>query len=366
MLLSFVMGLNCVYGGEVDQFTDREHFVDVTKKINSSVNDKIFSITDSLNSENGQNEKCDKERLYNTMEDVLDTEPASIIEKEIYNSKTFIGQIFSREKRVMAIPFEKSIYANITSEINFFTARGYSCCSAIVKIGNSLVGTDKISHFFTHGKLYFDRYVKAKQGLGTTDIEAEKKAIDLALLVGEEKEEGEWGKWSTGISSYGDRAANFGGFVFWRDVIDSGNPIIKCKNGKWEIARKFNFSDYVTDGWDEAINCSSYQDAKFAKVVDDALAVLSINSGNKISCPINKESCLVLKAIYGVYAEKILHPKCYAVEAGIILDIEKQKLSSGLEGGGDSPMINESKRDNKGFRNDIEKSNGSSQEIFWK
>ena len=109
MLLSFVMGLNCVYGGEVDQFTDREHFVDVTKKINSSVNDKIFSITDSLNSENGQNEKCDKERLYNTMEDVLDTEPASIIEKEIYNSKTFIGQIFSREKRVMAIPFEKSI-----------------------------------------------------------------------------------------------------------------------------------------------------------------------------------------------------------------------------------------------------------------
>ena len=206
----------------------------------------------------------------------------------------------------------------------------------------------------------------AKQVILQRIREAEKKAIDLALLVGEEKEEGEWGKWSTGISSYGDRAANFGGFVFWRDVIDSGNPIIKCKNGKWEIARKFNFSDYVTDGWDEAINCSSYQDAKFAKVVDDALAVLSINSGNKISCPINKESCLVLKAIYGVYAEKILHPKCYAVEAGIILDIEKQKLSSGLEGGGDSPMINESKRDNKGFRNDIEKSNGSSQEIFWK
>ena len=65
----------------------------------------------------------------------------------------------------------------------------------------------------------------------------------------------------TGVFSYADLAAGYAGYRFWTDLLSVGGAGSLVAGGTspgFVLQRRFSFSSYVTDAWDEAINCSTF------------------------------------------------------------------------------------------------------------
>jgi hypothetical protein len=136
------------------------------------------------------------------------------------------------------------------------------------------VGADKLGHFFDQGYDYYEQ-VYVKHG----------DAREIIEKLGPADENGLNGMMGDGIRAYGDLAANFSGYLFWREVAQGSNPYFECKDGKYvRTKRRFDWSDYVNDGWDEGINCSEFN-FLVRKSVDSALGKMGVK------CPLKPEAC---------------------------------------------------------------------------
>ena len=110
-----------------------------------------------------------------------------------------------------------------------------SCPVALVN--GTLIGTDKIGHFFQLGFYYFARSRKLKVDFN---------GLDLADHFGDDDSEvGSFGLGSTGVYSRADIAANRKGQAFYEDLL---------KNPKMN----FDISSYIARDWNEAINSNVY------------------------------------------------------------------------------------------------------------
>jgi hypothetical protein len=130
------------------------------------------------------------------------------------------------------------------------------------KIFNLAIGSDKFGHWISQG---YEYHKKTKEDY--------KNRLHKALRHGEFIEATVLGLVTSGFYSYGDLAANLMGMVFWDHLIDEDQnaagrrnnllsilrpkgPYIKCKNDRWMINKNhtFDFLDYISSSWDEAIN----------------------------------------------------------------------------------------------------------------
>lgn len=189
---------------------------------------------------------CDEQRLFEALAWQL--------------ARPLIGQLeeFAEEsvlvsRRTVALP--DSVYRD------FFWAHSPSLVlsgrmAAVIRVGNTELGTDKLGHFFTEGHSYF----KLTDHL-QNDIEA-------ALLFGEWSESVYFGAQTTGVFSYADLTANFHGLRFWNrilarhpDPLEGGlpAPYIACQQQRWQIVQPFRWAFYVDDAWNESINCSLFR-----------------------------------------------------------------------------------------------------------
>ncbi|HLD45552.1 MAG TPA: hypothetical protein VJC18_08955 [bacterium] len=124
-------------------------------------------------------------------------------------------------------------------------------------INGVYLGTDKIDHFFSSGRRYFNVYRRArKQGL--SHEEAIKKALDFGLSVFEEK--GVLGYWTSGAFSYADIEANFQGMMLGINMCKAESPHLAYDAlvRKWYINKPIEWQEYVSPLWDEAYNNSYY------------------------------------------------------------------------------------------------------------
>jgi hypothetical protein len=157
-----------------------------------------------------------------------------------------------------------------------------------IRLNGHMVGTDKIGHFFMQGLDYYDR---VKDG----------KPLDR-VLVEDHGEDGIWGV--TGVRSYADMSANYSGYLFWSSLVQGENPYFKCISGSgWVKQRSFSWKDYVSDAWDEGINCSEMKPAVKHKF-EQRLKRLGL------SCPVDPERCV--KLIQIEKAQFIVSPQCHA------------------------------------------------------
>ena len=107
----------------------------------------------------------------------------------------------------------------------------------VVLINGTLLGTDKIGHFFQLGFYYFARSRKLKVNF---------KGFDLADHFGDDSsEETTFGLETTGVYSRADIEANRKGQAFYEDLL---------KNPKMN----FDISSYIARDWNEAINSNVY------------------------------------------------------------------------------------------------------------
>lgn len=171
----------------------------------------------------------------------------------------------------------------------------------VIKVNNTKIGTDKLGHFFDQGFDYFQKEFTLAGAKLTSNEEGLKKALDYGMST----EDGMFGLKSSGVKSYGDLAANYGGSLFWKELAAGDNPIASCQDGKFSLRRKFDFKDYVTDAWDEGINCSEYSSDKMA----DEVAKNLETRGQ--ACPTEVTKCQALDKKYPQQVlTEILGPTC--------------------------------------------------------
>lgn len=171
----------------------------------------------------------------------------------------------------------------------------------VIKLNGIFVGTDKLSHFMTEGLRYYEAFKKDN-------------SVKSALDVGNRDEHGMYGLRSTGIHSYGDLAANYQGFEFWKQVTEGPNPYFKCKDGVWSQARDFKWEDYVNPAFDEAINCNLYStDVMKEKVRVATQDLVRTNEpGSPSECPLDHEACKKMSTYFKdpeIY-NSVVHEDC--------------------------------------------------------
>lgn len=152
-----------------------------------------------------------------------------------------------------------------------------------INLAGHIVGTDKLSHFFEEGYDFYEDYASHN------DLaKAQKESEDT------EEHLGTWGLSASGVKSYGDLQANFDGFLFYRNLLEGNDPYVHCNQdtGKYQLAKPFNFADYIDASYDEGVNCSifkSYRGPMTPKKIREYNHTIDIDAvGKKLNKNIQK------------------------------------------------------------------------------
>ena len=282
------------WSAEVDNFTGRfnRKLKDSTAIFNRKTNEFFRK---GLKKANIGPLKCNEKKLYFNL-------------KQYFNS-TFFGEIVrwvnetdTLDKRFISV--NKSIYRDFTPKESIvlgFLSKLRPVHSPNLRMGEVYLGSDKFEHFFSSGYRYFNAHYRKGRNLRKT------------LMIGLKEEYGLLGRYPTGVISYADLAADFNGMRFWNHVLQKKNdvlgpeknlgPYVECINKKWTLVKDMNWSDYLDDSMDEAINCSQFKTKNMVKKIKRRLQELQVPHQRIISCPINRNKLKKIISKYGKYSD---------------------------------------------------------------
>lgn len=265
---------------EVDNFTDRSQLTqDALPVLDGKVNRILDRAILEANKESP--DRCNRVMLRQEIVRWTGPDPVSILE---------LWATISDEVQRTPIGFSDSIYADATFS-DSPAMRLFGIGRTFLLAGH-IVGTDKLGHFFMQGLDYFKR------------VTVDKVDLDHVLRY-EHGEDGIWGLKATGVKSYGDMSANYSGYRFWSELYQGEHPYARCENNrKWVRARQFTWADYVTDAWDEAINCSEMLPG-LASSVQRNLSKMGLH------CPVEPARCVAISHLEK--AEFYVSPVCRGV-----------------------------------------------------
>jgi hypothetical protein len=138
----------------------------------------------------------------------------------------------------------EDIYGGVAWRQNLLLATVGPCST--LRLGEVLVGTDKIDHFLVQGFQYFRR---SRQG----------ELPERAVRWGTFTERSFWGLATTKIFSYADLAANFDGYTFYAGLLEPGSVLQRDAEGCVEQVRPWDWSEWVDWRYDEVLNPSAYR-----------------------------------------------------------------------------------------------------------
>lgn len=284
------------FSAEVDNFSDRDKkHIDVTYFVNHFINSQIQLVIKKLNqSKNAYSDNCKNKDIFDYVESALDN-----------NFTELDYELNHKIPNAYSVDQSKSVYQN---------AQVSGCCNIVVSVRDHQLGLDKISHMFGNGFMLYSASLKFKN---------QNEAVKAALKEGLSQENGMWGLAGTSVKSYGDLAADYNGYLFYKNIYGSKDSYITCANGVYKQIKSFNLLEYVDDSWDEAINCSSFSDVKTQKIISENIR--KITDGKE--CPLNQSICSELRIKYGEdVASFILHPNCFNLKKQKILVEKPAKL----------------------------------------
>jgi len=173
----------------------------------------------------------------------------------------------------------------------------------VINVGGVRVGTDKFEHFSGSGFRYFELHYLMD------------RPIRESLHFGFRAEAGFLGAVSTGVLSFGDLAANFGGMRFWNHLLATGpdvlgadlGPYVVCEDDAWKQVKLVDITSYVDTTWDESNNCSLFRTDKMLKDVLTILEFRSEQDGMEYRCPFSSSAIEAVKKKYGDYAKYLIN-----------------------------------------------------------
>ncbi len=145
----------------------------------------------------------------------------------------------------------EDIYGGVHWRQNLLLATVGPCST--LRLGDVLVGTDKIDHFLVQGFLYF-RW--SRQGRNT----------ERALRLGTFTERAYWGTATTKTFSYADLAANYDGYRFYAGLLGPGSALQRDEDGCVEQVRPWDWAEWVDWQYDEVLNPPAYRPDILAEV----------------------------------------------------------------------------------------------------
>jgi hypothetical protein len=301
-----LMVANAGGAAEIDSFTGRtQRLADSSAALERRLNDALEA---GVTRANQVSTDCDEEALYRELRHALASPFIGHLIAESLNEDETLDR-----RRILR---SESIYRDLGLLDNISVH--WKDLSAVVRVGDVLIGVDKIGHFVVQGWGYFE----------TAYLEG--KGIAAAMEWGEHTEETYFGLYTTGVYSYADLVADFEGMRFWlrvvgqsKDPLDEGwranRPTVRCGRRfwiagerRWRLSRKLRLSSYVTPAWDEAVNCCRYRNEKIEALVKGRIAELSESAHVDYTCPVDPEGCARAGQRYGEWAPRLLHPACLA------------------------------------------------------
>lgn len=291
---------------EIDSLTDRERVLadarePLERRLEQALETGVHRANEAVNG-------CDEENLYRELRRALATPFIGHVIAESLNEDETLDR-----RRVRR---EDSIYRDLGLLDNISVH--WKDLSAVVRVGDALIGVDKIGHFVVEGWEYFETAYRDGEG------------IAAAMDWGERTERTYFGYLTTGVYSYADLVAAFEGMRFWLrvlgradDPLDAGwranRPYVTCGRRfwiagerRWRLSRRLDLGRYVTPVWDEGINCCSYRNEEIEGLVRARIAELSASAGVDYTCPLAAEACSQARERYGAWAPRLLHPECLA------------------------------------------------------
>ncbi len=140
--------------------------------------------------------------------------------------------------------------------------------SNTLRIGDALVGVDKLGHFFAQGYQYFIAAQELRSE-GLSEALVRSKIREL----GHSMELGNMGFKTMAIYSPADLAANWDGWRFWGSLVGGADPyIIQDWNGNWIQARPFRMAEYARSEWDEVMNPPYAETRELAARIQERIA----------------------------------------------------------------------------------------------
>jgi hypothetical protein len=195
--------------------------------------------------------------------------------------ETFAKSNLALSPNLYCVPLKDSVYKDFAgwkAPAFLFSSIALGC---MMKVGNFIIGTDKLGHFMTTGYSYYVRAILNSDLAG-------------ALAYGDYSEKTYFGTLGSGVYSYGDLNANFQGMIFWSRLAPkyagTNQAYFQCENNQWVLnkAYAFDWQDYVSDAWDEAINVNYFKNEEMLnKVLTQIVAHTEVKS-----FPAEAEKCI--------------------------------------------------------------------------
>jgi hypothetical protein len=248
---------------------------------------------------------CDEDVLYRELRRALATPFIGHVIAESLNQDETLDR--RRVRRADSIYRDLDLLDNVSVH--------WKDLSAVVRVGDVLIGVDKLGHFVVEGWEYFE--IAYLDGEG----------VAAAMEWGERSERTYFGRYTTGVHSYADLVANFEGMRFWLRVLGraddpldtwrSRRPYVTCRRRfwiagerRWRLSRTLDLDDYVTAAWDEAVNCCSYRNQEIEAQVRARIAERSEADQLDYTCPLDPGGCVRARQRFGEWAPRLLHPAC--------------------------------------------------------
>ncbi len=270
---------------EADHFSLPEgRIADITAEVNKLANEGLGRAIDDLNAAGGcDDSRKSEELLYERLTDVFSN----------HKKGQLVNAIINGDLPRTVIPLKESIYSEWSIWNGFLLGRKGAAKSPLalfplIKIGNTVIGVDKLEHMFGMGQLYFKKHYLEERPLVPVlknGIFKEKTFLGGNMLA-------------TGVFSYADLSANFNGMRFWNHMLQkrddvlgaqhNAGPYLFCREGRWakNDERPIDFRTYIDPTMQESMNCSKFATAGGARKFQEGLKALqSANKDRAIACP---------------------------------------------------------------------------------
>lgn len=121
----------------------------------------------------------------------------------------------------------------------------HNSVASTVRLGDHLIGTDKVAHFQVEG---YDMWRRSDDG----------RHVPKAIRWSTGTENGILGLGISQVFSYGDLAANYAGMQFYQGLLSKESVVQRDHAGCLTQVEPWDWNDWITDEWDEVANPSVY------------------------------------------------------------------------------------------------------------
>lgn len=292
LILLFSLASQNLIAAEADNFTAASLIVhDVKEDLNTLANDYLKKAVSDVNLKGSCNEEKSEEALYTELRKYFGNHSKGQLVKDVLYTEKILKN---------TLPLKQSVYGQWDKSDGFLLGRKKAASSALalsplIRVGDQVIGVDKLEHMFGMGFSYFKKH--HQQGKEIQKVLKHGVLLEKTILGGNFL--------ATGVFAYGDLSANFNGMRFWNHMLQKQDdilgsefnqgPYITCQGKHWKVNEEklIDFSHYVDSSFDESINCS-----KFANAGGTRKFKAAINERGFSGCPVDSQKLDEMKAKY--------------------------------------------------------------------